>query len=106
MAADLNLLAEVPLFQLLDDEERKTLSGLLDVRTFNKGEIIFAYGDPGEALFIVRRGSVQVYVEDRTGQHRSDSVDHWVPEGEAVGVERLLAEVPVGTDRDAEALGH
>ena len=68
MAADLNLLAEVPLFQLLDDEERKTLSGLLDVRTFNKGEIIFAYGDPGEALFIVRRGSVQVYVEDRTGE--------------------------------------
>ena len=68
MAADLNLLAEVPLFQLLDDEERKTLSGLLDVRAFNKGEIIFAYGDPGEALFIVRRGSVQVYVEDCTGE--------------------------------------
>jgi len=68
MAADLSLLAEVPLFQLLDDEERKTLSGLLDVRTFSKGEIIFAYGDPGEALFIVRRGSVQVYVEDCTGE--------------------------------------
>jgi CRP/FNR family cyclic AMP-dependent transcriptional regulator len=67
MAADLALLAEVPLFQLLDDEERKTLAELVDVRNFDKGAIVFAYGDSGDALYIVRRGSVQVYVEDCTG---------------------------------------
>jgi len=68
MAADVNLLAEVPLFQLLDDDERATLATLLDVRTFSKGETIFNYGDSGDALFIVRRGSVQVFVEDCTGE--------------------------------------
>jgi uncharacterized membrane protein len=68
MAADVNLLAEVPLFQLLDDDERATLAGLLDVRSFSKGETIFTYGDAGDALFIVRRGSVQVFVEDCAGE--------------------------------------
>src|SRR5712692_4790577 len=68
MAADLALLAEVPLFQLLDDEERKTLAELVDVRNFDKGAVVFAYGDSGDALYIVRRGSVQVYVEDCTGE--------------------------------------
>src|SRR6516164_9267378 len=68
MATDVTLLAEVPLFQLLDNEERATLAGLLDVRNFSKGETIFTYGDAGDALFIVRRGSVQVFVEDCTGE--------------------------------------
>jgi CRP/FNR family transcriptional regulator, cyclic AMP receptor protein len=68
MAADVNLLAEVPLFQLLDDDERATLAGLLDVRSFSKGETVFNYGDAGDALYIVRRGSVQVFVEDCTGE--------------------------------------
>jgi len=68
MAADLALLAEVPLFQLLDNEERKTLAELLDIRAFSKGEIVFSYGDAGDALYIVSRGSVQVYVEDCMGE--------------------------------------
>src|SRR5690349_14716368 len=68
MAADVNLLAEVPLFQLLDDDERATLAGLLDVRSFSTGETVFNYGDAGDALNIVRRGSVQVFVEDCTGE--------------------------------------
>ena len=67
MSADLAMLAGVQLFQLLDDEERKTLAELLDVRKFDKGQTIFSYGDAGDALYIVRSGIVQVYVESTEG---------------------------------------
>ncbi|HXZ29296.1 MAG TPA: DUF1003 domain-containing protein [Terriglobales bacterium] len=67
MSADVTLLSEIPIFALLDPEERTTLGGLLDERHFDKGETIFSFGDPGDALFIVRQGAVQVYSEDTEG---------------------------------------
>jgi len=67
MAANVSILAEVPLFSLLDDDERATLAAMVMVKRFDKGETIFAYGDPGEAVFVVHSGSVQVYVENTEG---------------------------------------
>ena len=54
MSADVTLLSEVPIFALLDPEERATLGGLLDQRHYDKGETIFSYGDAGDSLYIVR----------------------------------------------------
>ena len=68
MAADVTMLAEVPLFQLLDDQERGTLAEILDTQNFDKGETIFAFGDAGDSLYVVRRGTVQVYVENTEGE--------------------------------------
>src|SRR5437879_1052974 len=64
MSADPAMLAEVSLFQLLDDEERATLAEILDVRHYDKGDTIFSYGDAADALYIVRSGSVEVFVEN------------------------------------------
>lgn len=68
MPADEKLLAEVPFFQLLDGEERKALANVLDEATFKQGETIFNFGDPGDALYLVRSGKVELYVKDHTGQ--------------------------------------
>ncbi|MCI0350559.1 MAG: DUF1003 domain-containing protein [Acidobacteriales bacterium] len=68
MAANVSTLAEVPLFSLLDDNERATLAEMVEVKRFDKGETVFAYGDPGEAVYVVHRGSVQVYVENTEGE--------------------------------------
>ena len=68
MSADPAMLAEVSLFQLLDDEERATLAEILDVRHYDKGDTIFSYGDAGDALYIVRSGSVEVFVENTEGE--------------------------------------
>jgi uncharacterized membrane protein len=68
MSADPAMLAEVSLFQLLDDDERTTLAEILDVRHYDKGDTIFSYGDAGDTLFIVRSGSVEVFVENTEGQ--------------------------------------
>ncbi|HYX68043.1 MAG TPA: DUF1003 domain-containing protein [Terriglobales bacterium] len=67
MSADVTLLSEIPIFALLDPEERATLGGLLDQRHFDKGETVFSFGDAGDSLYIVRLGAVQVYAEDTEG---------------------------------------
>jgi CRP/FNR family transcriptional regulator, cyclic AMP receptor protein len=68
MAADASLLAEVPWFERLHQEERELLAAQLDEVVFDPGQFIFKRGDPGGAIFIVASGEVQIFVEDTTGQ--------------------------------------
>jgi CRP-like cAMP-binding protein len=68
MATDAALLAAVPLFEKLNEEERSLLAAQLEDVDFAPGHIIFKRGDPGDAIFIVSTGEVEIYVEDTTGQ--------------------------------------
>jgi uncharacterized membrane protein len=68
MPTGIEMLREAPMFSLLDDEELRTLAALLEVRHFRKGETIFSRGDVGDCLYIVRQGSVTVYVETNEGE--------------------------------------
>jgi len=67
MPTDTVLLAEVPFFQLLDEQERLELAKQLDVVELPKGQLIFSYGDPGESLFVIRKGEVEIFFKDDTG---------------------------------------
>src|SRR5215469_13276533 len=67
MSADLAMLAEIPVFALLDEREREALAVLLEPQTFGEKATIFDYGDAGDALFIVRKGCVEVSVENTEG---------------------------------------
>ena len=67
MSTDLALLAGLPMFQPLDDQERLALCELLTVKRFGAGQRIFSFGDPGDTLHIVRSGRVQIYVESTEG---------------------------------------
>jgi len=68
MSATPQMLAEVPLFSLMDDQERTALAGILEMQSFTKGATIFEVGDAGDALYVVRSGCVQVYVESTDGK--------------------------------------
>jgi len=68
MSADVALLQEAPLFALLDENERQTLADIIDVVSFPKGATIFSFGDVGDTLYIVRAGTVQVFVENYEGR--------------------------------------
>jgi uncharacterized membrane protein len=68
MPTDVALLAEVPFFQLLDEREREALAAELDVVRFSAGEMIFHYGDPGDSLYVIRSGEVEIFVKDDTGE--------------------------------------
>jgi uncharacterized membrane protein len=67
MAADPELLAGVPLFQFLDANERADLANNVDEVRFAAGQEIFHAGDPGEAMYVVVSGDVEIYFKDATG---------------------------------------
>src|SRR5947209_10177570 len=67
MSADVTMIGEVPIFALLDDEERDALAHMMDTRDFKEGETMFEYGDSGTDLFIVRNGRVEIFIESTEG---------------------------------------
>ena len=61
------LLATVPLFKLLDEQERSDLQRVLEQRLATAGEKLFNIGEPGDSLYIVASGNVELFVKDNTG---------------------------------------
>jgi uncharacterized membrane protein len=62
------MLAEVPFFALLDDQERATLAERLDVVQVKAGAMLFNFGDPGDALYVLRAGAVELFVKNDMGE--------------------------------------
>jgi len=65
--SDVDLLSDVPIFQLLSHEERHSLAKRLEPVSLPKGTLIFSTGDPGDSLYIIRSGEVEVFFKDDTG---------------------------------------
>ncbi len=68
MPTDAALLAEVPFFQLLDDQERADLATQIDIVQFPKDHMVWRSGDPGGALYIIRSGEAEVFFKNDTGE--------------------------------------
>ena len=68
MGCDVELLAGIEIFELLHGEDRQALASVVDAITLNAGETLFHAGEPGEALFIVRSGSIELFIKDTAGQ--------------------------------------
>ena len=63
-----SLLAEVPLFQLLDADERSALAQMMDRASFPRGSRIFGEGEPGDRMYVVCAGQVELATTDKLGQ--------------------------------------
>ncbi|MDQ3907002.1 MAG: DUF1003 domain-containing protein [Acidobacteriota bacterium] len=61
-------LRTVPLFASLDDGSARALRRLLKPRTLRRGEVLFRQGDAGNALFLIERGRVSIYITDDDGK--------------------------------------
>jgi len=68
VSAEAELLKEVPLFHLLDDAERIELAARLDMVQFAAGQMVFEYGDPGDAIFVISSGEAEVFFKNDTGE--------------------------------------
>ena len=62
------ILAKVPLFASLPDEERKRLGSLLRPRRYARGEVIFLEGDEGSALCLIAEGRVRIQLTGTDGR--------------------------------------
>jgi len=68
MPIDPAVLSDIKLFSLLDDEDRRMLGAVIDAKILPRGKFLFEKGDPGESLFIVRSGAVELYIHSVTGE--------------------------------------
>ncbi len=85
------MLAQVPLFALLSDEERSVLSKHIDVERHPAGHTVFDYGDPGDSMMVVVKGEVELFVTNKTGER---TLLETVGAGEFFGEISLLDEGP------------
>ncbi|HNT42955.1 MAG TPA: Crp/Fnr family transcriptional regulator [Syntrophorhabdaceae bacterium] len=61
-------LKSVNLFADLKDTELETISRILYVNTYHRGQLIFQEGEDGNALFVVLKGRVKVCLYDEEGR--------------------------------------
>jgi len=68
MACDPSMLTDVELFAHLNEEDRCSLAAAIDLRRLAAGDVLFHAGEPGESLYIVRSGEIELYIRDTAGQ--------------------------------------
>jgi uncharacterized membrane protein len=68
MSSRESLLAEVQFFQLLDPEERAALAEILEESCHEAGSVLFEFGDPGDCMYVVCSGAVELSATDKLGQ--------------------------------------
>jgi CRP/FNR family cyclic AMP-dependent transcriptional regulator len=68
MGCDVSLFSGIEFFDFLKDDDRCELANVVDAIKLSAGETLFNTGDPGEALFVVRSGSIELYIKDTVGQ--------------------------------------
>ena len=61
-------LRQVPLFESLDEEAAKELSGLLETLDCEAPKVLFRAGDAGDAMYIIERGKVRISVQATDGR--------------------------------------
>ncbi len=68
MPCDPNFLAKIRMFELLNEGDRVALAAVVDELTVPEGHTLFQAGDPGDSLFIVRSGEIELFIKDTAGQ--------------------------------------
>jgi uncharacterized membrane protein len=68
MPTDAALLAGVPFFKYLDNDERELLAKQIDEIAVSAGDMVFQVNDPGGTMYVIRSGRVEVFFNDDTGE--------------------------------------
>ena len=62
------MLGAVPLFEPLDEATRDLLAKRVDVEKHASGKDVFRRGDPGDSMYVVIDGAVEIWVKNDTGE--------------------------------------
>ena len=68
------LLGLNPFFASLGSEAVEAIAGLCVARKLDAGQSLFAKGDPGDALYAIRRGQVRIATGTDDGRRRTLNV--------------------------------
>lgn len=68
MPCNPSFLANIRMFELLNEDDRLALAKVVDELKVPAGHTLFQAGDPGDSLFIVRLGEIELFIKDTAGQ--------------------------------------
>ncbi|RME14925.1 MAG: cyclic nucleotide-binding domain-containing protein [Bdellovibrio sp.] len=60
----ISTLSQNYMFEVLSPKELKFMEQIVHVRNFRPGEVIFSQGELGVGMYIIMKGSVNIFVED------------------------------------------
>lgn len=86
---DPDIFNDVPIFALLDAEEKQVLAQQVGVKNFDRDELIFKTGDTGGYAYLIQKGKVNVCITDIAGDEVLVDV---VEVGGLMGMSSLLAQ--------------
>ncbi|HUO30435.1 MAG TPA: DUF1003 domain-containing protein [Bryobacteraceae bacterium] len=95
MACNPEVLQDVPLFALLDSDERAVLGSQVELKRFAPRERIYKMGDPGGRAYVVVSGKIRLTTVDE--DHQEVIVDE-PGHGEFFGFASMLDQTPHQTD--------
>lgn len=68
MPCDPNFLNAIRMFEHLNEDDRIALANVIDELKIPEGHTLFQAGDPGDSLFIVQSGQIELFIKDTAGQ--------------------------------------
>ena len=68
MPCDPQYLSNIRMFDHLNEDDRTSLANVIYELTVAEGQTLFEAGDPGESLFIVVTGEIELFIKDTVGQ--------------------------------------
>jgi CRP-like cAMP-binding protein len=87
----LNVFKRVELFRGLTEAQLQRLAEISQQEAYNKGEAICRQGDPGDEMYVIADGQVEIVVRDMTGESVSAV---YLGEGQVVGEMALVDQGP------------
>ncbi|GBC62158.1 transcriptional regulator [Desulfonema ishimotonii] len=94
MEKNSEIIAGIPFFSDLTEAQLTAVLRIMTERTYNRGELIFSDGDPGDGFYAVARGKVKIFKMSSEGK---EQILHIFGPGEPFG------EVPVFSGRSFPA---
>ncbi len=91
MTSAIELLRHVDLFQHLTEQQLEDLAAQTRELNFRKHAVLMTEGDAGESMYVIKSGSVKVYVSDDEGR---ELVLYQQGKGAAIGDISLLDDEP------------
>ena len=68
MPCDPIFLTDINMFELLNEDDRLALAEVVDELDVAAGDTLFQAGDPGDSLFIIKSGQIELFIKDTVGQ--------------------------------------
>lgn len=82
MPNNIDYLRNIHLFVDLSTEQLEQVANLVIERKYQRGRIIFMENEPGEAVYLLKKGRVKVFKQDEDGR---EHILHYINPGEVFG---------------------